>query len=813
MSTSARKIGVMLVLFFAGEQVRGDVPLLRVVEDASGISVVVTQDGRVVGYPPLGEGESNEAGVSPPQLPGWPLFAQEVDSTPRVGDVDGDGRLDVVFGSDDDHLYAVDLTGAFLPGWPISEGRSLRTASLADIDGDGRLEVFMAAGGALRGLRFDGGVLEGWPQPFGTGTDPAIDDLEGDGILEIADVQRYMALHLWGSDGSERSGWPILLPQMANKGPATGDVDGDGIYEVVFPMSSDPSLYVLSPGAELLDGFPLSLTVFGLKEGVSLADLDANGSQEIIFLQSQPIGTWVVSGNGVPVLGWPVALQRDLANSPPAVGDLDGDGHLEIVWGTIGGDAQVFALHDDGTLVDGWPVTVPSASFNAQPTIGDVDGDGGPDVVLAGLGAGRIHAWRADGSVAEGFPVPIPVPGQQVLASAVTITDLDQDGDVDLLVGTVAGFGGTGPGAVFAFDLPAPYDPSTMHWPTKAHDIRHTSRYEPPNRSPVPDAGTDRFVECASPAGAAVLLDGSASFDPDSTPGRDQIASHVWFLDRGTPSEQRLGHGKTLAVDLPRGRHEVTLRVADSYGAFATDTMTVEVIDSVPPELSVTVDPAELWPPNHRMVEVSVAVAASDACDPAPAVRLVSVTSSEADDALGPGDGETEGDIAGGDLGTADEALWLRAERSGDGPGRTYELRYEAMDAAGNVTPALAVVRVPHDPGNRAAEADLRVEQDPVTGNLLLLWPPVLGSSGYDAIRGEGSQVTIQASSVRLGPVTVLAREIGATALHLEEDAIPPPGEVAFYLLQSRSPSGRSGYGLESVPWPRVPSSCAGGCP
>jgi hypothetical protein len=105
------------------------------------------------------------------------------------------------------------------------------------------------------------------------------------------------------------------------------------------------------------------------------------------------------------------------------------------------------------------------------------------------------------------------------------------------------------------------------------------------------------------------------------------------------------------------------------------------------------------------------------------------------------------------------------------------------------------------------------VEQDPVTGNLLLLWPPVLGSSGYDAIRGEGSQVTIQASSVRLGPVTVLAREIGATALHLEEDAIPPPGEVAFYLLQSRSPSGRSGYGLESVPWPRVPSSCAGGCP
>ncbi|MGD8376036.1 MAG: glycoside hydrolase, partial [Acidobacteriota bacterium] len=112
------------------------------------------------------------------------------------------------------------------------------------------------------------------------------------------------------------------------------------------------------------------------------------------------------------------------------------------------------------------------------------------------------------------------------------------------------------------------------------------------------------------------------------------------------------------------------------------------VRDTVVPSLAVAVDPPELWPPNHRMVEVVVAITASDECDPAPTFRLVSVTSSEPDDSPGPGDGETEEDVAGVELGSPDEAVGLRAERFGDGPGRTYELRYEAMDAAGNVTPA-----------------------------------------------------------------------------------------------------------------------------
>jgi hypothetical protein len=73
-----------------------------------------------------------------------------------------------------------------------------------------------------------------------------------------------------------------------------------------------------------------------------------------------------------------------------------------------------------------------------------------------------------------------------------------------------------------------------------------------------------------------------------------------------------------------------------------------------------------------------------------------SVASSEPADALG--DGSTEPDWT---EPVIDEAgaisLWLRAERSGSGPARTYTVIVTATDAAGNATTATIDVLVPHD--------------------------------------------------------------------------------------------------------------------
>jgi hypothetical protein len=88
------------------------------------------------------------------------------------------------------------------------------------------------------------------------------------------------------------------------------------------------------------------------------------------------------------------------------------------------------------------------------------------------------------------------------------------------------------------------------------------------------------------------------------------------------------------------------------------------------------------------------------------------------------------------------------------------------------------------------------------------------GAIGYDLIAGDLSQVSVANGTLSLGAVRVLAR--GTTATSIEEGAsgaIPATGSAFFYLIESRTASGGSGYGSEPAPWPRVPAACDGGCP
>ena len=115
--------------------------------------------------------------------------------------------------------------------------------------------------------------------------------------------------------------------------------------------------------------------------------------------------------------------------------------------------------------------------------------------------------------------------------------------------------------------------------------------------------------------------------------------------------------------------------------------------DQVAPELTVSVEPSELWPANHKYVDVEVTLSVSDAVDPNPTVVFISVFSDEPDN--GPGDGNTINDIV-----VVDETHFrLRAERAAGGDGRTYTITYLATDASGNTTLASATVTVPMSRG------------------------------------------------------------------------------------------------------------------
>ncbi len=140
----------------------------------------------------------------------------------------------------------------------------------------------------------------------------------------------------------------------------------------------------------------------------------------------------------------------------------------------------------------------------------------------------------------------------------------------------------------------------------------------------------------------------------------------------------------------------MTFTATDSAGASASCTATVHVVDTTPPQITVTLNRDVLWPPNHRLVEIQATVGVTDVCDPHPTFVLTSVTSSEPDDGLG--DGDTPADVQGAALGTPDAAFRLRSERSGKGGGRVYTIVYTASDKSGNTAQAKVMVTVPHDP-------------------------------------------------------------------------------------------------------------------
>jgi uncharacterized repeat protein (TIGR03803 family) len=206
-----------------------------------------------------------------------------------------------------------------------------------------------------------------------------------------------------------------------------------------------------------------------------------------------------------------------------------------------------------------------------------------------------------------------------------------------------------------------------------------------PVTPPQISCGGPLVLECTN--GGAVATIEANVLDP----GSNSVVI-VWTID-GSPYQTNTippegaaaSTNLTFTASFPLGVHSVTVSASNGETAPVTCSTTVQVQDTIPPQiLSLSATPNLLWPPNHRMVPVMINAQAVDNCGPT-TCKIVSVTSND-----------TAGSSGGDDwLITENLSVDLRAERLGRNHDRTYTITIECDDLAGNASFASVTVKVP----------------------------------------------------------------------------------------------------------------------
>lgn len=398
-----------------------------------------------------------------------------------------------------------------LTNFPIFVGASGESSpKLSDINGDGRDDVvLLTADGRLHAFQSDGAELAGFPVHLNT--------LTGLGDAECANpnspkcYKRSRAFAEGHIDTSD-----IFASAMSTV--AVGDLDGDGsVGKDLVAASIDGLVFAFDSSGNVLPGFPVGADPTFMQEFTDgalrcskngaeaigcrteqrfgeigffaapvLVDLDKDGTLEIVAGGlDQHAYAW--HHDGTPVAGWPVHLFNravpafDESGSPlryddrivssPAVANLLGDGTPFIVMGTNervenSADSFLYAiwpdgnLHEGGPFPTGWPTAVAGfipdeilpfvgRGHPNSPAVADVDHDGDDEVICNGLGS-QMFIMNGDGSIVfamestssfygENHDVDEPL-GSLPVINNPSVADLDGDGRLDIINGT-AGLG------------------------------------------------------------------------------------------------------------------------------------------------------------------------------------------------------------------------------------------------------------------------------------------------------------------------------------------------------------------------------------
>ncbi|HXJ64108.1 MAG TPA: C25 family cysteine peptidase, partial [Actinomycetota bacterium] len=381
----------------------------------------------------------------------------------------GEGMSFIAPSWDSTGLYVFDKNGQLRPGFPFKIADAIwSSAAIGDLNGDGQMEMaFGSNGNKFYIMRANGqewmdgdanastkGVFKVLGQPINFGT-PALADLDGDGLPEIIYGSFDGKLYAWKSNGTNVPGFPFTTNGSITSSAAVGYLDGPGDTspEIVFSTTAD-SLYVLNANGQRRAGWPVRARAGGSSRSPSpaLADMNNDGFLDIVHLGTEGL-VWAYNRNGTVLAPWNgvryTPMTSGASESSPVVADINGDGFNDIVCG--GEDSQLTALSGaDGSVLPGFPIQL-GGEVRGTPALADIDKDGKTEIVLAGWDK-NIYVWDYDFPFSPGKTPPWPQFHHDARRTGFA--------SAPLFVGVGDG-PATGPGAVRTLEF-APPSPNPM---------------------------------------------------------------------------------------------------------------------------------------------------------------------------------------------------------------------------------------------------------------------------------------------------------------------------------------------------------------
>jgi len=413
-----------------------------------------------------------------------------------IGDLDGDGLKEVIFGDNKGTVHVLDARGKPKPGWPqkVHMSPDIRAIACADVDADGEDEVIVFSSLTDKGqqpnmymFEGDGKVMKGSPhyaqndpligggykQAGGFNCNLAVGDITGDGKMEMVCTQDYGSVPVWQADGQPVWVDKRFKPHSKLERPHWGEVRawcdsktertkwGQG-HDYFMEFTYSPPLI-----ADIdLDGKPEVIAVPNLErgqvgpiKGSALCVWNADRTFKKGF-DPTPRVTSAITGEG----------NASVEANPVAVaGDIAGDERLELVVAHVDGSTRAY----DATGKELWSVKVitSGAWTMSEPILVDLTRDSKAEVVQVvshkPTRKSVLTVIDGDGKTRLKFQMPF------FTLSAPTIADVDGDRRPEMTcAATTPGEGKT----IYVYRWPA-INPKCIPWPTGRGDFGHTACY------------------------------------------------------------------------------------------------------------------------------------------------------------------------------------------------------------------------------------------------------------------------------------------------------------------------------------------------